>query len=114
MMDCDGNLEKILPLLREAGIDGIYPCEIAAGSDPLLLRRMVPDVSLAGGIDKRVLGIEGREGVKKELQRLQPLIREGGYIPYIDHFIPPDISYDTFCYYMDLKREVLAAPEMKI
>jgi uroporphyrinogen decarboxylase len=114
MMDCDGNIEKILPLLRESGIDGIYPCEIAAGSDPLLLRRMFPEVSLAGGIDKRVLGVEGREGVKKELRRLQPLIREGGYIPYIDHFIPPDISYDTFCYYMDLKREVLASPEMKI
>ena len=114
MMDCDGNVEKILPLFRESGIDGIYPCEIAAGSDPLRLRRMFPDISLAGGIDKRVLGTEGREGAKNELRRLQPLVREGGFIPFIDHFIPPDISYDTFCYYMELKRDLLANPSIKI
>ena len=114
MMDCDGNIEKILPLLNDSGIDGIYPCEMAAGSDPLMLRRMFPGISLAGGIDKRALITEGREGARKELKRLQPLIREGGYIPYIDHFIPPDISYDTFCYYMELKKDLIANPQMKI
>ena len=114
MMDSDGNIEKIIPFLHESGIDGIYPCEIAAGSDPLKLRRMFPGISLAGGIDKRALSIEGREGVKKELRRLQPLIQEGGYIPFIDHFIPPDISYDTFCYYMELKREIINNPSLKM
>jgi len=114
MMDCDGNVEKIIPLLKESGIDGIYPCEIAAGSDPVKLRSMFPGIPLAGGIDKRALISQGREGVKKELNRLVPLIREGGYIPYIDHFIPSDVSYDTFCYYMELKRDVLANPGMKI
>ena len=114
MMDCDGNLDKIIPFIRESGLDGIYPCEIAADSDPLKLRKMAPDVSLSGGVDKRVLARDGKEGVKSELRRLQPLIREGAFIPYIDHFIPPDISYDTFCYYMELKRELLCAPEMSI
>jgi uroporphyrinogen decarboxylase len=114
MMDCDGNLDKIVPLLKRAGIDGIYPCEIAAGSDPLKLRRLVPDLPLQGGVDKRALGAHGREGVKNELRRLQPLIREGAFIPMVDHFIPPDISYDTICYYMELKREVLDNPGMKI
>ena len=114
MMDCDGDVKKIIPLLAKSGIDGIYPCEIAAGSDPVNLRRMFPGVPLAGGIDKRVLGTEGTDGVKKELRRLQPLIREGGFIPFIDHFIPPDISYDTFCFYMELKQDVLANLEMRI
>ena len=114
MMDCDGNVERIIPFLKESGIDGIYPCEIAAGSDPLKLRGMFPGVSLSGGVDKRELAVNGREGVKSEFRRLQPLMRDGGYIPYVDHFIPPDISYDTFCFYMDLKREVLANPSMKI
>jgi len=114
LMDCDGNLEQVIHLLKRSGIDGVYPCEIAAGSDPVKLRKMAPDVSLSGGVDKRALGTNGIDGVKSELRRLQPLIREGGFIPYVDHFIPPDISYNTFCYYMQLKREVLANPEMKI
>jgi len=114
MMDCDGCVDQIIPFIKRSGMDGIYPCEIAAGSDPLKLRRDAPDVSLLGGVDKRALSAEGKAGVKHELRRLLPLIREGAFIPMIDHFIPPDISYDTFCYYMELKREVLANPEMKI
>ena len=42
MMDCDGNLDQIVPLLKRSGIDGVYPCEIAAQSDPLKLRKIVP------------------------------------------------------------------------
>jgi len=114
MMDCDGNIEKMVPIIKKAGMDGIYPCEIAAGSDPVKLRKMFPGVGLAGGIDKRALAGEGAAGAKSELRRVQPLIKEGGYIPYIDHFIPPDISYGTFCYYCALKSELLANPDMKI
>jgi uroporphyrinogen decarboxylase len=114
MMDCDGNVEQIIPFLKDCGVDGIYPCEIAAGSDPLKLRSMFPGVSLSGGVDKRELAVNGKEGAKNELRRLQPLMRDGAYIPYVDHFIPPDISYGTFCYYMELKREVLANPSARI
>jgi len=114
MMDCDGNLDKIVPILKKSGIDGIYPCEIAAGSDPLKLRKEFPGAALQGGVDKRALSANGKEGVKSELRRLQPLLKDGAFIPHIDHFIPPDISYGTFCYYMELKRELLANPEMRI
>jgi uroporphyrinogen decarboxylase len=114
MMDCDGSIEKIMPIIEKSGIDGIYPCEIAAGSDPVELRKKYPGVALAGGVDKRVLAFEGKEGAKNELRRLQPIIQDGGYIPYIDHFIPPDISYDTFYYYVQLKSELMINPGMKI
>ena len=107
MMDCDGNIEKIMPIIQKAGIDGIYPCEIAAGSDPVKLRKKYPNIALMGGVDKRVLAFEGKEGAKNELRRLQPLIKEGGFIPFIDHFIPPDISYETFLYYIQLKSELM-------
>ena len=114
MMDCDGNIEKMMPIVAKSGLDGIYPCEIAAGSEPVMLRKNYPGVSLLGGVDKRALAFEGREGAKNELRRLQPLIKEGGFIPMIDHFIPPDISYDTFCYYIALKTDLMANPGMRI
>ena len=106
MVDCDGRVDKLLPIWLEAGIDGVYPCEIAAGSDPLALRRAFPGVRLMGGYDKRRFAA-GREGVAAELARLQPLLREGAFIPFVDHFVPPDISYDAFCYSVAERRKCL-------
>ena len=114
MMDCDGNLDHIAPIVMESGMNGVYPCEIAAGADPVRLRKMFPGLALSGGVDKRILAQDGKDGVLHELRRLQPLIREGAFVPYIDHFIPPDIPYDTFCYYMERKRALLDNPGMRL
>lgn len=100
MVDSDGRVEELLPLFLEAGIDGVHPCEVAAGSDPLLLRRICPGCRLIGGLDKRVLAT-GRDGVDSELNRVSPLLREGGYIPLLDHYVPPDASFATYCYYVE-------------
>jgi hypothetical protein len=106
-VDCDGHVLELLPIYREAGIDGIHPCEIAADSDPNLLRRIDPRVSLIGGMDKRAIAA-GREGVEAELRRVAPVLKQGGFIPCLDHFVPPDVSYDIYRYYVDRRREVLA------
>ena len=34
-VDCDGNVDELIPLWLEAGVDGAYPIEIAAGCDPV-------------------------------------------------------------------------------
>jgi len=107
MVDCDGRVDELLPIWLEAGADGTHPCEIAAGSDPLLLRQRHPRAALMGGLDKRVLA-SGREGVDAELRRVEPLWRAGGYIPMLDHFVPPDMSYDLYCYYVERRRELLS------
>ncbi|HEY9075762.1 MAG TPA: uroporphyrinogen decarboxylase family protein [Anaerolineaceae bacterium] len=106
MVDCDGRVDKLLPIWLEAGIDGVHPCEIAAGSDPLALRRAFPGVRLMGGLDKRRFA-EGKSGVDAELGRIVPLLKEGGFIPFVDHFVPPDISYETFCYSVEERRKYL-------
>jgi uroporphyrinogen decarboxylase len=36
-----------------------------------------------------------------------PLIEEGGFIPTVDHTVPPDISLDNFRYYMKQKQKLL-------
>lgn len=106
MVDSDGRVTDLLPVWLEAGIDGCHPCEIAAGSDPNLLRQAHPRCTLLGGVDKREIA-KGKEGVDRELARLQPVIDQGAFIPMIDHFVPPDISYDTYRYYVDRRREIL-------
>jgi uroporphyrinogen decarboxylase len=62
-----------------------------------------------GGMDKRAIA-SGREGVDAELRRIQPLLREGGFIPMLDHFVPPDVSYQTYLYYVERRRELLSEP----
>jgi len=105
-VDCDGHVHELLPIYREAGIDGVHPCEIAADSDPNLLRRIDPRVSLMGGMDKRAIAA-GRDGVEAELRRIAPVLKQGGFIPFLDHFVPPDVSYETYRYYVERRREVL-------
>ena len=36
-----------------------------------------------------------------ELDRRLPLISEGGYLPSIDHSVPPDISFSNYMFYLE-------------
>jgi len=107
MVDTDGRVEELLPIFLEAGMDGTHPCEVAAGSDPVLLRCKFPQAALIGGLDKRAIA-NGRDGVNAELRRIQLLLKEGAYIPLLDHFVPPDVSYQTYLYYVERRRELLS------
>jgi len=109
MVDSDGRVQELLPIFLEAGVDGIHPCEMAAGSDPVLLRREHPRCALMGGMDKRAIA-SGRDGIDAELRRIAPLLEDGAYIPMLDHFVPPDVSYRDYLYYVERRRELLNRP----
>ena len=106
-VDTDGDPTVLIPLLMEAGIDTLWPIERASEVSPLVWReRFGRDLRLWGGVDKRVL-TQGKEAIRAHLAELIPLIEEGGFIPTIDHTVPPDISWDAFRYYMDAKQALL-------
>ena len=107
-LDSDGDTRTIIPLLIEAGITCHWPLEIASGMDPVPLRAEYGrDLAFAGGIDKREL-TKGRTEIEAELTaRIPPMLETGGFIPHLDHAFPPDISYDNFLYYMEVKRRML-------
>jgi len=113
MVDCDGRVDSLLPIWLEAGIDGTHPCEIAAGSDPVALRRQFPGCRLMGGLDKRAIA-SGRDGVDAVLRHVQPLLQEGAYIPFLDHFVTPDVPYATYLYVVERRRELVNNPYARI
>jgi len=113
MVDSDGQANSLVPIWREAGIDGMHPCEMAAGADPILIRRQNPGCALQGGMDKRLIAA-GREGIDAELRRLQPLVQEGGFIPELDHFVPPDVCFQDYVYYCERRRELFTNPYARI
>jgi len=110
-VDCDGNINELVPLWLEAGVNCMFPLEVQSGTDPIKLREKYGRrVLLMGGVDKTRL-IAGKDEIKKEILRLKPLVEEGGYIPHVDHRVPPDVTYENYLYYLKVKRETFGIPE---
>jgi hypothetical protein len=102
-MDSDGDITDIIPWLESAGLRGILPLERMAGVDVLRIRQNHPRLLLIGGLDKTVLN-RGLEAVEEELERLLPAMKQGGYIPSVDHQTPPGVSVDQYRDYVTMLR----------
>lgn len=101
LVDSDGNIELLLPELLRVGVNGITPCEVAAGMDVTMLRRRYPKLIMMGGVDKRKLA-SSKEDIECEINRISHAIKMGGYFPGVDHAVPPDVSLENFRYYFEL------------
>lgn len=104
VMDCDGYNNQILDTLYPQAIDGIQPIEIAAGNDPEEILTRYPGIFIHGGIDKRELRFSKQQTRAEVAKRFQTAWKWGGYIPHVDHGVPPDIPVRNFLYYVELAR----------
>jgi uroporphyrinogen decarboxylase len=96
-LDSDGDIHRLIPIWLDAGIDHLWPFEVQAGMNVLEIRDVYGhDLALMGGIDKRAVA-KGGDAMKAEVDRVVPLVEDGGYIPELDHSAPPDISWSSFC-----------------
>lgn len=83
IVDCDGNINELVPLWLEAGVNVMFPLEINSGSDPVVLRKKYGNrVLLKGGVDKKAL-IYGKEAIDRELERIKETVETGGFIPML-------------------------------
>ena len=106
-LDSDGNISSLIPVWLDAGINILYPFEVQCGMDVVEVRRQYGrNLRMWHGIDKRALA-KGPAAIDAELQRVRPLIDEGGYVPGLDHSIPPDVPFANYLYYMEHLREIL-------
>jgi uroporphyrinogen decarboxylase len=97
-VDTDGNPDLITPPMIEAGVNVLFPMEVAAGCDVNVWRRKYPALGMLGGIDKRKLAEDSR-AIEEELARVRPAMEAGRYIPTLDHLIPDDVSWDNYVDY---------------
>ena len=106
-LDCDGNVEQLIPLWLEVGINYIWPFEVAAGNDAVAVRKKYgKDLIIGGTIDKRVLA-KDKKAIKEEVISKVPfLLEQGGYFPSVDHAVPPDVTFENYCYFINTMREV--------
>lgn len=113
-VDTDGDTTPLISLMMDAGVDTLWPLERASDVNPVDLRkRFGKSLRLWGGVDKREIA-RGPDAIRKHLRQLIPLVEEGGYIPTVDHTVPPDVSWDNFRYYMDAKMALLCGEFEKL
>lgn len=101
-MDSDGFVEELIPVWMEAGINACDPVEVAAGNDIVQYRRKFGrGMAFLGGVDKRAIA-RGGSVLEAEIQRIRPVIEDGGYIPGCDHGVPSDVSWPNYVTYVGL------------
>ncbi len=107
VVDCDGDITKLLPLWLEAGVNTMFPLEAGVWqADPVAYReRWGPDLLMIGGVGKRILAA-GTDVIDAEVERLAPLVEAGGYIPTPDHRVPPDVPFANYLHYLRAARRV--------
>ena len=103
-VDTDGKVDKAVPWFLKSGVEGVLPLERQSGVDVNELRKTYPELLMIGGFDKRCM-FEGKEAIKKEVERLLPAIRSGRYLIGMDHQTPPGTSMENYRYYISLLRE---------
>ena len=65
--------------------------------DIVKVRQKFPELQIMGGIPKSEISDPAK--VDEILRPVEEVLKTGGYIPFGDHFIPPDVTWDGFKYY---------------
>ncbi len=109
--DCDGDVRPILDGFMEGGINCLFPFEVQCCAHPgELLDQYGKDLRIMGGFDKTQMA-KGPDAIKAYMESLAPYVERGGYIPFCDHRCPPDVSWEDYIYYLDLKQEMFGQLE---
>lgn len=101
-IESDGLIDEMIPVLYEAGVNMYCPYEIQCreGKDDLLsLGRKYPWLRMIGGVDKRALSL-GNDAILREVSKIGALVKRGGYIPSVDHKVPPEVSLEAYMFYL--------------
>ena len=99
-VDTDGDCADLIPLFMEGGITGMYPIEVSCGMDLVQVRKDFPDLQLMGGIPKSEI-LKGEQRIDEILAPVAEVLKTGGYVPYGDHLIPPEVHWHEFKYYRE-------------
>ena len=108
LMDSDGNINPILDLIAESGINGLWPLEVNAGMHAVGIRKKYGEkFFLIGNLDKIELA-KGGEAMMREVDAKVPPLKElGGYMPGADHLIPVEMTLARFREYGNYIRRYL-------
>ena len=98
-----GKIQSLIPRFIEAGFSAIQPLEAKCGQDVRELKQLYKGkITFFGNIDVRALS-GTKEDIEEEIKtKIKIAGEDGGYIYHSDHSVPPTVSWDNYCYAMEL------------
>ena len=91
-----GRFDELLPDMLEHGFNCTWPLERMAGMDAVELRRKYGRGLLLGGNISKEAVLSGPKAIDREIDRLMPLIQQGGFIPALDDMVPMECPFSYF------------------
>jgi len=109
--DSDGNMNSLIDMLLESGLNILYPFEPGAGMDMVVSKaKYGKRLAVKGGVDKYAL-LGTKADIRRELEyKMQGATRGGGTVFALDHRIPNGVPLENYRYYVQLGREILGLP----
>jgi len=106
-IDSDGDVTALLKPWLDAGVNLQFPIEVGPWKgDAMKFRKIYGrELRVVGNFDKLALE-RGRADVLAEIERLKPLMRDGGFIMVPDHLITPGVSLADYRWYLDQVRNL--------
>jgi uroporphyrinogen decarboxylase len=106
MCTTGGDLSSLLPMLVDAGINGLWISNITSANMRYseLRREYGPDVALIGGIDATALSRDEAAVRNAVMDTVPPLLESGRYLPCLDDRPRENTSFSLYRLY----RETLA------
>jgi len=106
-LDCDGQIDALLPIWFENGVNTMFPIEVGTWDANIRPWREKYGKELrgVGGMNKTCFARDYK-AVDEEVERLRRLVELGGYIPCPDHRIAPDAVFENVQYYCEKMHKV--------
>jgi uroporphyrinogen decarboxylase len=103
-----GDLSSLLPMLIDAGINGLWISNIKSTEMAYskLRREYGPDVALIGGIDATALARDEAAVRSAVIDTVPPLLESGHYLPCLDDRPRTTTSFALYARYRELLAEL--------
>jgi hypothetical protein len=103
------NARILVPVVLKWGFNCLWACEenLGAMDYGVIRREFGRELRLIGGIDVDALR-QDKEMIRREvMEKVPPLLSEGGYIPLADGRIRANVPYENYVYYRSLLEKVV-------
>ena len=101
-----GKIDVLIPRFIEAGFAAIQPLEAKCGQD---VRDLGKDfggqITFFGNMDVRKLSGTKQDVHDEVVPKLEAAKKFGGYIWHSDHSVPPTVSWENYCYAIELVKK---------
>jgi uroporphyrinogen decarboxylase len=105
----DGNINGVLPGIRDLGFDVLHPFQESAGMDfQTYLKEYRNDLIILGGMDiQTTIGFGKIEWAKGEIKRVVETFKEGGLMLCTSHYVQDHCSMEELVELFDYAYKII-------